>query len=130
MLKTQRIIIDTNALMAISELSIDLFSAIGLCSDFPYDLSVLQGTIRELEEIFQTQRGKFRVAAKLALHVLEERIKKGVVEVLVEDGVVDDILVKHSRFGDIILTQDVALKKRLTRPYMTIRQRTKVVVVA
>ncbi len=130
MLKTQRIIIDTNALMAISELSIDLFSAIELCSDFPYDLSVLQGTIRELEEIFQTQRGKFRVAAKLALHVLGERIKKGVVEVLVEDGVVDDILVKHSRCGDIILTQDVALKKRLKRPYMTIRQRTKVVVVA
>ncbi len=130
MFKTQRIIIDTNALMAISELGIDLFSAVAACCDFPYELVVLQGTIRELEDIFQTQRGKFRTAAKLALHVLEGKIKQNVVEVLEEDGDVDELMVVHSRQGDIIITQDVALKKRLTRPYMTIRQRTKVVVVA
>ncbi len=115
----KRIIIDTNALMAIAELKIDVFSELETVCDFQYKLYVLEGTIRELEEIKEKQRLKFKLAAKLALALLAA--KK--VSVLESIGTVDDALVGHSLQGDIVLTQDLYLKKRLQKPYMTIRQK-------
>jgi rRNA-processing protein FCF1 len=46
-----------------------------------------------------------------------------------EEGFVDDLLVEHSVKGDFILTQDIALKRRLQKPYLTIRQKKKVILV-
>ncbi|MBU0470030.1 MAG: hypothetical protein KKA62_01915 [Nanoarchaeota archaeon] len=119
------IIIDTNALIAIDLFKIDVFEELDKISDFPYQLNVLRGTLDELNKIFETQRGKFKRAAKLALKILEA--KK--VKVLEEKGYVDDILVDHSKKGALILTQDIALKKRLKKPYLTIRQGKKIFLV-
>ena len=121
----KKIIIDTNALMAMAEFKIDVFSELERSCDFLYKIFVLQGTIQELEKIQKEQPGKFRQAAKLALAIL--RVKK--VAVIDETGVVDDLLVEHSQHGDLILTQDILLKKRLQRPYLTIRQKKKIVLV-
>ncbi len=119
------IIIDTNALMAVSEFGIDLFTEIEKACLFSYQLVVLTGTIQELEKIKQEQRGKFKVAAKLALTLVEKfKLKQ-----IASSEVVDDELVKHSAKGEIILTQDQELKKRLTKPYLTIRQKKWIVLV-
>lgn len=121
----KRVIIDTNALMAIAEMRIDVFSEIERICDFPYEIYVLEGTIKELEKIMVEQRLKYKRMAKLALALL--RAKK--ISVLPSLGGVDDYLVRCSEKGDVVLTQDMELKKRLQRPYMTIRQGKWIVVV-
>ena len=121
----KQLIIDTNAWMAITEFKLDIFAALERDCDFSYRIVVLQGIVEELEKIISEQRGKFRQAALLALGIL--KVKK--IKILPEAGNVDDLLVQHSKEGDLILTQDAALKKRLKRPYLTIRQKKKILVI-
>ena len=59
----KKILLDTNALMAIAEFKIDLFSEISQCCSFHFQLQVPSGVIKELEkrgwskkEINQTKR--------------------------------------------------------------------------
>lgn len=119
----KKIILDTNALMAIAEFKIDIFSELERICDFTYDLYVLEGTIKELKKIMEEQRQKFKRAAKLALAIVKAKgIKK-----IASSNYVDDVLVELSKKGDLILTQDIELKKRLTKPYLTIRQKKRVV---
>ena len=121
----KRIIIDTNALMAIAELKIDIFSEIERVADFKYELFVLEGTIRELEAIQRDQKGKYKRAAKLVLDIVKhKKVKK-----IKQDGNVDDILTDLSQQGDLVVTQDRELKKRLAKPYLTIRQGKTIVMV-
>ncbi|HLD72844.1 MAG TPA: hypothetical protein VJA23_04625 [Candidatus Nanoarchaeia archaeon] len=121
----KQIILDTNALMAIAEFKIDLITELEKAYDFPYELCVLEGTIKELKKIQEEQREKFKRAAKLALGII--KVKK--ITVLPSIGYVDTELIKHSRNGDLILTQDVELKKELSLPYLTIRQKKRVVLI-
>ena len=81
----KKIIIDTNALMAIVEFKIDLFSELEKTCDFNYNLFILSGTIDELNKIMDEQRGKYKRAAQLALAIL--KTKK--VEVIKSEGNVD-----------------------------------------
>ena len=121
----KRVIIDTNALMAIAEFKIDIFSELEKVCDFPYETFVVQGTIDELESIKAHQKGKNKRAAKLVLSLLKAKN----VQIINESGYVDDILVACSIQGDLIVTQDARLKRRLTKPYGTIRQKTKLILV-
>jgi rRNA-processing protein FCF1 len=121
----RKIILDTNALMAIAEFKIDLFSELERICDFTYDLYILEGTIKELRKIMEEQRQKFKRAAKLALAIVKAKgIKK-----IASSNYVDDELVELSKKGNLVLTQDIELKKRLTKPYFTIRQKKRVVLV-
>ncbi|MBI2103261.1 hypothetical protein HYT55_05445 [Candidatus Woesearchaeota archaeon] len=122
---TQTIIIDTNALMAVGEQKIDIFIEIEKICMFQYKLAVLSGTVDELIKIQQEQRGKYKTAAKIALMLLEiKNIAK-----IPSSEYVDDELVKLSQKGKLVLTQDKELKKKLTKPYLTIRQGKKVVLI-
>lgn len=121
----QKIVIDTNALMAIAEMNIDIFSELENCCDFPFKIYVLNSTIRELEAIQQQQRGKYKQAATLALIILEAKN----IECIEHEGYVDDILVELSKQHYLVLTQDQNLKRRLQKPYLTIRQKKRIVVV-
>ncbi len=122
---SHQVILDTNVLMAISEFHLDVFSALDYVLEQGYTVGVLKGTILELETIVHEQRGKFRLGAALALKILEQ--KK--VKVLPSSGNVDDELVAASAQGVLVLTQDAALKKRLSKPYLTIRAKKSVLVV-
>src|SRR3989344_7049607 len=122
----KQVIIDTNAWMAITEFKLDILAALERDCDFQYKIAVLQGTIEELRKIVTEQRSKFRQAALLAIGIIET--KK--INTLPELGDVDDILVEHSKKGDLVLTQDAALKKRLKRPYLTIRQKKRIIMVS
>ncbi len=122
----KQIIIDTNAWMAITEFKLDIFATLERDCDFLYKVVMLQGILDELEKIISEQRGKFRQAASLALGI----IKAKKIQVISERGDVDDLLVKHSKEGAVVLTQDAALKKRLKKPYLTIRQKKKIIIVS
>ena|SRR3989338_7601060 len=123
----KKVIIDTNALMAMVEFKIDLFAELEKTCDFKYEIMVLEGTIRELQQIQQEQRSRFKRAAALMLAVL--KAKKVPVITAAGDSFVDDELVQQSRQGVLVLTQDRELKRRLSRPYLTIRQKRIVVLV-
>lgn len=118
--------------MAISEMGLDIFSAINEACNFKYKLFVLQGTVKELEMIVQEQRGRFKQGAKLALTLLKKKLENCELEIMnnpIPEKYVDDNLVILSKEGYLVLTQDVVLKRKLTKPYLTIRQKKKVMVV-
>ena len=119
------IIIDTNALMAIDEFGLDIFSALKEAADFQYQTAVLSKTIEELEKIMEDQRLKYKKAAKLALEI----IKKKKIQVIESEGNADNTLVEYSKKGYLILTQDQGLKKRLKKPYLTIRQKKMIIII-
>tara|TARA_Y100000034_G_C6833153_1_gene376257 strand:+ start:402 stop:773 length:372 start_codon:yes stop_codon:yes gene_type:complete len=121
----KKVIIDTNAWMAIAEWGINLLEEIHTTCDFPYEICVLDGTITELKKIMEEQRGKFKRGAKLALSL----VKALGVKKIKSSGYVDDVLVEYSSKGEIVLTQDAELKRRLSKPYMTIRQKKRVILV-
>ncbi len=121
----KRIILDTNALMAIDEFKLDIFAEVERSMDEPYDLVVLDGVLDELHKIMVEQKGKFKRSAKLALSIIDSKN----VKVEESSGNVDDFLVSLSKKGDLVLTQDAELKKRLKKPYLTIRQKKKVILV-
>lgn len=115
----KKILIDTNVWMAMAERKIEVFTELQRICDFPFKVAVLEGTLRELTKIHDEQRGKFKRLAKLAADLI--RVKK--VEVFPHSvGDVDELLVDYSHGGFLVLTQDIALKKRLKRPYLTIKQ--------
>tara|TARA_Y100000310_G_C20556588_1_gene750870 strand:+ start:809 stop:1189 length:381 start_codon:yes stop_codon:yes gene_type:complete len=118
----KRVIIDTNAFLAIFTKGIDLFFAIDNACDFEYELYVLEGTMDELTKICDTAKGKDKAAAQLGLAILKQKIGASEVMVLPSSGHVDDELVRESKDGAIVLTMDKALKKRLSSPYLTVRQ--------
>lgn len=121
----KKIIIDTNAWMAVYEFNLDLLTALRESLDFSYKIYVLQATLDELKKIISEQRGRFKQAALLSLGLIND--KK--IEVINELGNADDLLVAYSKQDYLILTQDVELKKRLKKPYLTIRQKKKIIVV-
>ena len=121
----KKVFIDTNVVMAIMELKIDPFAQLPEVLDFPFRVYILEGSVKELEQLQQHQKGKFRRAAKLGLRILQA--KK--ISIIKEEGMVDDLLARHSQRGDVILTQDRELKRRLTKPYLTIRQKKRIIMV-
>jgi rRNA-processing protein FCF1 len=121
----KKIIIDTNAWMAIYDFKLDLFSVLREYCDFKYEIIILQGILDELKEISIEQRGRFKQAALLASGMIKGKKLK----VVSTTGGVDDLLVEYSKKNYLILTQDVALKKRLQKPYLTIRQKKKIILV-
>tara|TARA_Y100000031_G_C8120563_1_gene337996 strand:+ start:149 stop:526 length:378 start_codon:yes stop_codon:yes gene_type:complete len=124
-MKIKKVLIDTNAWMAVSEFKIDIFSELRECCNFKYQIYVLEGTLTELEKIRVEQRGKYKLAASLAIKLIEAKE----VKVLPSEDNVDDLLVLYSKKDYLVLTQDVALKRRLTKPYLTIRQKKKIMLV-
>ncbi len=121
----KKVIADTNALLAMAEFKIDLLQELERVCDFKQELYVLEGTLRELHQIQLQQKGKTRRWAKLVQDIL--LAKK--VPALPGKGYVDDLLVGHSQRGDLVLTQDLELKKRLKRPYLTIKQKKMITIV-
>ncbi len=111
--------------MAVNLVGIDVFASLKEACNFSYQIFVLEGTIKELEKIMGEQRRKYKDSAKLSLKLLE--VKK--IKTLPSEGDVDDALVDYSKKGYLVLTQDVELKKRLEKPYLTIRQKKRIILV-
>ena len=121
----KKVILDTNAVIDMADFKVDIFAELHRILDIPYQVCVVEGTMKELEKIVSGPRLRFSRAAKIGIAILES--KK--VKILSGEGKVDDVLVQYSAQGALVLTQDRELKKRLRKPYLTIRQKKTVMMV-
>lgn len=117
----KKIILDTNFLMIPSQFKVDIFSEIDRIMNNQYELYVVKGTIDELNNIIEKQRGKHKLAAKLALQLIKA---KGLKILYINQKPVDDVLVKLSK-EYIIATQDKELKKRIKNNKIILRKKKK-----
>ena len=118
----ERIILDTNFLLAVFELKVDIFSEIDRVCDFTYQLFILDRTLDEVENLIKSSLLSKRQAAKGALQLI--KLKNIQIIHTNDSGMVDDILVDLK--GYIIATVDMELKRRLRKKgigIMTIRQK-------
>ena len=108
----KHIILDTNFLLIPGQFSVDIFTEIGRLMQEPYDLCIVDSTLDELGKIVEVASGKDRLAAKLALKLLEA---KGVHHLKTEKNLNTDKLIVElaKRPGFIVATQDMALKRIL-----------------
>ena len=121
------IILDTNILMAIPQFKIDIFTELQRICDFTYQITVLDRTINELESIKTTQKGKDKLAASIALQLIKHNNLN--ITKTTDKKPVDDLLTDLSHQGFIIVTQDMALKKKLKKPYITLRKKEYLIIV-
>jgi uncharacterized protein len=105
-----KIILDTNFLMAVAQFKVDIFSEIERTADFKYEIYVLDKTIDELNNIVKKQKGKHKMAAKLALQLLKA---KDVKQIETGIGKTDDLIVENADKNTAVATQDIELRRRL-----------------
>ena len=117
----QKIFIDTNAWMAVGQHHVPLFHEIERLFGNSVQISVLSGTLSELQKLTETLRGKDKLAAKLALQIISQKESKKELTVSLITGYVDDLLVNESKDGALVITADFVLQKRLQRPYVVIK---------
>ena len=107
----KKIILDTNALIYFVKFKIDFMEELRRICDFNFEVYVLNKTIDELEKLKK----------KLALELIKGKNLK--ILNIAEGKNVDDILIKMSKLGYIVVTQDKELKEKLQKPFITIRQK-------
>jgi len=116
-----KVIIDTNGLMIPGQFGIDIFSELQQLGFFSY--IVPSASVKELEKIVSTGRGKDRTAAKIALSLLDR------CTIIDRNGYADDIIIDLAVGMDAaVLTNDIELKKRLCSKGVTnvyLRDRTR-----
>lgn len=118
----KKIFLDTNFLMAILQLKIDIFSEIERIISQEYQIFVLDKTVDELNKIISEQRTKEKKTAKFALDAI--KLKNLNIYRTKDKKNVDDALFEISKDKDaIIATLDKELKKRLKGDVLIVRQK-------
>ena len=116
-----KVIIDTNGLMIPGQFGIDIFSELEHLGFFSY--IVPSASVKELERIASTGRSRDRVAAKIALSLLDR------CTIIDKNGYADNIIIDLAVGMDAaVLTNDTELKKRLCSKGVTnvyLRDRTR-----
>ena len=116
-----KVIIDTNGLMIPGQFGIDIFSEFEQLGFYPF--TVPNASVKELERIMATDRGKDRSAAKMALSLLDR------CTIIDKNGYADNIIIDMAISMDAaVLTNDTELKKRLCSKGVTnvyLRDRTR-----
>ncbi|KHO45206.1 MAG: hypothetical protein QS98_C0012G0046 [archaeon GW2011_AR3] len=119
----KKILLDTNMLMSIGALKVDIFSEIERICDFRYELVTIDSVVVELSKLTAPSRGNIGRTAKLALELIKRKnvkiLKSGIMPA--DEGIV---MVADTNF--IVATQDLALKRRLKAKgagIITIRQK-------
>src|SRR3989338_2511204 len=69
----RKIILDTNFLLIPVVFKVDIFEEIQRICFFQYELCIVECTIRELERLVETENQKDRMAAKVALSLIESK---------------------------------------------------------
>jgi rRNA-processing protein FCF1 len=107
------VIIDTNGLMIPGQFGLDIFSEL---ERLGFDsFIVANACVRELEKIIASGRGKDKMAAKIALSLLDR------CAIIEDSGFADDVIVEMAiGMKASVLTNDAELKKRLCSKGVTI----------
>jgi uncharacterized protein len=109
----QKVIIDTNGLMIPGQFGLDIFSELGRLGFDSY--IVVSASVKELGKIIASGRGKDKMAAKLALSLLDR------CTIIEESGFADDLIVEKAIcMKASVFTNDAELKKRLCSKGVTI----------
>jgi uncharacterized protein len=117
------IYIDTNFMLIPSNFKVDIFQEIDRLCDFKYKIVILDKTIDELNKIIETQKGKHKTAASLALQLIQKKkIDKSLtIQKTSSKEDVDNILISIAKKQKIIVaTQDKDLKRHLKKEHTKI----------
>jgi len=117
------VIIDTNMLLVPGQFKVDIFTELDRIMDEPYEITILEGSLQELEKIKKTGSGADKQAAKLGHMLLEHQKKresaassncKGL-KILhsSKEKTVDDAIVEIAEDDTLVATNDSGLKRRL-----------------
>lgn len=109
MMKT--LILDTNFLMIPYQHGVDIFGEIERLIPEKHELTVLEGVIKELQSIRDCGSGSDRIAAKVAMELIE---KEGI-KIIESHGKPDDFILDFAtkKGNSIVCTNDKELKRRL-----------------
>ena len=108
----KKIILDTNFLLIPVQFNIDIFTEIDRVCMFPYKLYIVDKTVDELNKIIDEQKGKHKLAAKIALQFLK---KKNIGVIKTKEGHVDDLILDVLDKDTILATQDVIFRRRAVK---------------
>lgn len=109
----QKIIIDTNMLLAQFEFGVDVPSELERIVHAPISLLVPSGTMGELSS-HAGRTGKKAAAARFVLSNLAKLHTRFQLEVAPSEGRVDDWILKYAQSNPVIVaTNDVPLRRRL-----------------
>lgn len=111
-MKKKKIILDTNFLLIPGQFKIDIFTQIEQIMNEPYEISIIDKSIKELNKIIVAGKEKDRYASKLALVLIRQKNLK-TLPCFASKKSVDDIIVKKSDSNTYIATQDKALRQRV-----------------
>ncbi len=117
----KQIFLDTNVLMIPAQHGVDIFEEIRRIMHEPYELCIVEDSLKELDSIAKNGRQKEKREVRLTKDLLKTQNIKRVSSD--QETRVDDQLVTLSRKGCIIATQDALLKKRLIGTIITLRQK-------
>ena len=110
------ILLDTNFLLIPGKEGVDIFDELERICLEPYELSVVEGTIQELQHIAQKTDKEGR-AATLALRLVELKQMEKNIKIISAHKVfkdVDDFIVELAKKGNVaVATLDRALQQRL-----------------
>jgi len=107
-----KLIIDTNFLLIPANFKIDIITEINRISDFNYKLCIIDKTIDELKKIKETAKAKDKLAASIALQLINKEIFTTIKTH--QDKLVDDLILAIAKKEKItVATQDKSLKKAL-----------------
>ena len=111
-----KVILDTNFLLIPAQFRVDIFSEIDRICVFSHVLAVVDRTVDELEHIIESQKGKNKAAAGLALKML----KANRVAILPSKNAmfknVDKIIIEFASSERVVVaTQDYKLRSELRK---------------
>ncbi|MEK6947294.1 MAG: PIN domain-containing protein [Nanoarchaeota archaeon] len=109
-----RIILDTNFLMIPWQFQVDIFSEFDRICSFNYKLFIFEETINELRGVMNdtNSRGKDKKAAEFALKLIK---LKNIAIIKSKEKDVDSLILENANEDDFVATQDMQLKRELTK---------------
>ncbi len=108
----KKIILDTNFLLIPIQFKVDIFTEIDKICLFNYKLYIVDKTIDELKKIIGKQKGKHKLAAKIALQLVK---KKNIAKIKTKEGHVDDLILDILDKDTFLATQDGILRKKAVK---------------
>lgn len=120
-----KVIIDTNMLLSLGEVGVDIFSEIARIMTSSYQLCIIDKTVDELDSLIETGKTDQKLAAKLA----KKALKTYPVKIIKTDKKfhVDRLILENLDKDTIVATQDQELKRKLRArqvPHIIVRSKT------
>ena len=107
----KKVILDTNFLLLPGQFMIDIFTQIEEIMQYPFELCIIDKTLKELKLVLETGNTRDKRAAKMALLLIKQKGLK-TLHSFSQKGV-DDLIVAKAGPDVYVATQDKELKQRL-----------------